>query len=259
VNPPSPLIILALHGFTGGGGDFAPLAEAMPEFSWLTPDLPGHAPELSAPGAPSDDCGLEASLSYLDALFSKKDRAPVILLGYSLGGRLALRYALARLERCAALVLIGVSPGIEDPAERARRRAADELLAEKIISSGVASFLEEWQRQPLIATQARLREAWRAAMRERRQQLRAGGLTASLRQFGQGELAPVWERLGELRLPVLLCAGAEDEKYAALAKRMQADITGAELLLVPKAGHLAHLENREAFVAGLRKFLRGHF
>lgn len=256
--PASPIIV-ALHGFTGGGGDFAPLVEAWPEFAWRAPDLPGHAPDVSAPGAPGDDCGLAAGLRYLDALIAEKGHAPVILLGYSLGGRLALRYALARPGRCAALVLIGVSPGIEDAAGRAQRRAADELLAEKIISDGVPSFLEEWQRRPLIATQARLPEAWRAAMRERRRHLRAAGLVASLRQFGQGVLAPLWERLGELRLPVLLCAGAEDEKYAALAKRMLAEIIGAELLLVPKAGHLAHLENREAFVEGLRGFLRGHF
>ncbi len=250
--------ILALHGFTGGSGDFAPLVEVLPEFKWLTPDLPGHAPELSAPGAPTDDCGLEVGLRYLDELITATNGAPIILLGYSLGGRLALRYALARPGRCAALVLIGVSPGIEEAAERAQRRAADELLADKIRVEGVPAFLEEWQRRSLIATQARLPEAWRAAMRERRRLLRAAGLAASLRQFGQGALAPVWERLGELRLPVLVCAGAEDEKYAALAKKMLAGISGAQLLLVPKAGHLAHLENRAAFAEGLRGFLQTH-
>jgi 2-succinyl-6-hydroxy-2,4-cyclohexadiene-1-carboxylate synthase len=258
VNPLLPPTILALHGFTGGGGDFAPLAEVLPEFAWHTPDLPGHAPDLAAPGAPADDGGLEASFRYLDSGILQKSDGPKILLGYSLGGRLALRYALARPGRWAALVLIGVSPGLEDAAERGRRRAADEWLAQKIIADGVAAFLAEWQARPLIATQARLPEAWRAAMRGRRRHLRAEGLAASLRQFGQGALEPAWDRLAELRLPVLVCAGAEDEKYAALAQKMLASITGAELLLVPQAGHLAHLENRDAFAGGLRAFLQKH-
>lgn len=250
--------LLALHGFTGGGGDYAPLAEALPEFAWITPDLPGHAPELSAPGAPTDDCGVEASLRHLDAVLVEKSGAPIILLGYSLGGRLALRDALGRPGRCAALVLIGTSPGIEDAAERAQRRAADELLAQKIIIGGVAAFLDEWQRQPLIATQARLPEAWREAMQERRRRLRAEGLAASLRQFGQGAVESAWRRLPELRLPVLVCAGGEDKKYATWAEKLSAVIPKAERLIVPRAGHMAHLENREAFAAGLRAFLRKH-
>jgi len=258
VNPSLPPTILALHGFTGGGDDFAPLAEVLPEFAWLTPDLPGHAPDLRAANAPSDDCDLEGSLRYLDSIIPKKSAAPLILLGYSLGGRLALRYALARPGSCAALVLIGTSPGLTDEPEREQRRSTDELLAQKIIAEGVAAFLEDWQRQPLIASQGQLPAAWRAAMQERRRRLRAAGLAASLRQFGQGALEPVWGRLGELQRPVLVCAGADDEKYAGLAKKMMAGIPGAELLLVPAAGHLAHLENRDAFAEGLRHFLRKH-
>jgi len=254
-----PPAIMALHGFTGGGGDFAPLAEAMPGFVWLMPDLPGHATEHAARDAPSDDCRPEAGLRYLDAEIEEKSARPVIVLGYSLGGRLALRYALEHPERCAALVLIGVSPGLDDAAERANRREADELLAQTILANGVAKFLEEWQRQPLIATQQRLPEAWRAAMRERRRQLRPAGLAASLRQFGQGAMEPMWDRLPELRMPALVCAGAEDGKYATLAEKMQARIQGAELLIVPTAGHMAHLENRDAFAAGLSEFLRKHF
>jgi 2-succinyl-6-hydroxy-2,4-cyclohexadiene-1-carboxylate synthase len=249
-------MMLALHGFTGGGGDFAPLAEAMPEFVWHTPDLPGHAPDLSAPGAPTDDCDLDSSVRYLDGLMAAEPAGPKILLGYSLGGRLALRYALARPQYFAALVLVGTSPGPSDARERATRRNEEKKLVRKIFAKGVPAFLEEWQSRPLIATQQRLPDAWRAAMQQRRRRLRAEGLAKSLWCFGQGTLEPVWERLPELRLTVLLCAGEEDKKYVAIAAEMKNRQPNFETLIVPGAGHLAHLENRDAFAAGLREFLR---
>jgi 2-succinyl-6-hydroxy-2,4-cyclohexadiene-1-carboxylate synthase len=246
------LSVVALHGFTGGGGDFAPLREALPEYPWITPDLPGHAPEITAPG---DDCTLAASLRFLDGIIPATPEHPVVLLGYSFGGRLALHYALARPGRIAALVLVGTSPGIKDAAERAARRAADESLADKILSGGVAAFLDDWQTRPLIATQARLPAPWREAMRAQRLRLRKEGLAASLRGFGQGALEPVWAQLSKLTMPVLLCAGAEDDKYRAIATAMQARIPHAEQFIVPAAGHLAHLENRAAFAEALRAFL----
>ncbi len=254
--PPAPA--LALHGFTGGGADFAPLTEALPELTWQTPDLPGHAPDPTAPGAPGDDCRPAACIQYLDTLPPTPSGTPAILLGYSLGGRLALRHALAHPGRWAALVLIATSPGVADPAERAARQAADNRLASDILTQGIPAFLEQWQRRPLIATQARLPADWRAAMQDRRLRLRAAGLAASLRQFGQGAVPPVWDRLPELRLPVLLVAGAEDPAYVALAEAMRDRLPSADLLIVPNAGHMAHLENLSAFVQGLRRFLQAH-
>ena len=251
-------VLVALHGFTGGGSDFAPLVKTFPAWRWNAPDLPGHSPDLKNPNAPKDDCTLAANLEFLDSLIPEKSSEASVLLGYSLGGRLALRYALSRPGRVAALVLIGASPGILENAERQQRRAEDELLAQRILTGGVKAFLDEWQRRPLIASQARLPEAWRIAMRQRREQHRAEGLAASLRGFGQGAVEPVWNELGELRLPVLICAGEEDEKYATLAEKMAAACPSAETLIVSGAGHMAHLENLPAFAAGLRAFLAKH-
>jgi 2-succinyl-6-hydroxy-2,4-cyclohexadiene-1-carboxylate synthase len=248
--------VLALHGFTGGGADFAPLAEMLPKLGWRAPDLPGHAPDLAAPGLAGDDCRLDTCIRFLDTIPPAPPGAPEILLGYSMGGRLALRYALARPERWAALVLIGVSPGPATTADRAARRIADESLATEILADGVPAFLEKWQRRPLIATQARLPVAWHAAMQVRRSHLRAEGLAASLREFGQGILEPVWNRLPELRLPVFLVAGAQDPAYLAFAESMRGHLPHAEVFPVPEAGHMAHLENLPAFAAGLRDFLR---
>ncbi len=252
---PAPPVVLALHGFTGGGGDFAPLIAACPDYCWMIPDLPGHAPDPAAPGAPGDDCREAAGLAYLDGFTSAITTGPFVVLGYSLGGRLALRHALARPGRIAALVLVGTSPGIEDPAERAARHLEDEKLAQRIVDLGVPAFLEDWQRRPLIASQEKLPESWRKAMREQRGRLRPAGLAASLREFGQGAVEPVWNRLCELTMPVLVCAGVNDAKYAAEAAEMCRHCPSAELFLVPQAGHLAHLENRDVFIERLRRFL----
>jgi 2-succinyl-6-hydroxy-2,4-cyclohexadiene-1-carboxylate synthase len=251
--PPGAPAVLAVHGFTGGGADFAPLAAALPELTWRAPDLPGHAPDPAAPGAPGDDCGLEATLRYLDDL--PDAGVPEILLGYSLGARVALRSARARPHRFAALILIGASAGLADPAERAARRIEDERLAERILAHGVPAFLDAWRQRPLIATQERLPEDWKQAMRARRLRLRAAGLAASLRGSGQAAWEPAWEWLPQLSVPVLLAAGAEDSKYLALAETLCARLPVAELMSVPNAGHLAHLENLPAFASGLHAFL----
>jgi 2-succinyl-6-hydroxy-2,4-cyclohexadiene-1-carboxylate synthase len=253
---PGAPVVLALHGFTGGGADFAPLAETVPELGWRAPDLPGHAPNTAAPGVVGDDCRLDACIRFLDTISPHPSGLPEILLGYSMGGRLALRHALARPSRWAALVLIGVSPGPASVADRAARRIADESLAAEILAGGVPAFLEKWQSRPLIATQTRLPSEWRATMQARRSRLRAEGLAASLRDFGQGVLDPVWARLPELRLPVLLVAGAQDPAYLALAESMRDCLPNAEFFPVPEAGHMAHLENLPAFADGLRNFLR---
>jgi 2-succinyl-6-hydroxy-2,4-cyclohexadiene-1-carboxylate synthase len=251
-------VLVALHGFTGGGGDFAPLAEALREWHWVTPDLPGHASDPTLVAAPSDDCTLNSSLEFLDSLIPEMAKDPTILLGYSLGGRLALNYALERPGRVAAIILIGASPGILDRFERDKRRSEDESLAKKILADGVQVFLNDWQQRPLIATQSRLPMTWQTTMRARREKLRPAGLAASLRGFGQGSIEPVWHRLGELRIPALICAGAEDEKYSLLAKKMAAGLSESELLILPKAGHMAHLENLPGFVTGVRAFLAQH-
>ncbi len=252
---PQPVIV-ALHGFTGGGGDFAPLAEALPEYKWVTPTLPGHAPDLTAKGASGDDCTLAASLRFLEGVVTQQPGTPLILLGYSLGGRLALRYALAQPGRLAALVLIGASPGIENAEERASRRVDDEKLAEKILRDGTPAFIADWQNRPLIASQKNLPAAWRAEMQERRLRLRKEGLAASLRGFGQGAVEPVLHQMSKLKMPVLLCSGAEDEKYIEATRAMHAHCPSSELSIVPQAGHLAHLENRDAFATTLRAFLK---
>ena len=182
------------------------------------------------------------------------------VLGYSMGGRAALRFALARPERVRALVLESAAPGIEDGAERSARVASDEALADDIERDGIEPFVDRWQAIPLFASQASLPEATRTRLREQRLRNVPRGLANSLRGMGAGRDAPVFDRLGELRMPALIIAGGLDAKYRALAQRMAAGIAAgadAALAIVPEAGHAVHLERPDVFRQTVVDFLSG--
>jgi 2-succinyl-6-hydroxy-2,4-cyclohexadiene-1-carboxylate synthase len=158
------------------------------------------------------------------------------LVGYSMGGRLALHAALRAPGRFGSLALIGVSAGVHNPDER---RRADERLAAWIEGHSIEEVVERWERQPVFATQS---EALRSRQRAGRLSHDPRDLARLLRSAGQGATPPVWDRLGELRMPVLLMAGEHDDRYVAAAHRMAAGIPRARVEVIPGAGHAPHLE-----------------
>jgi 2-succinyl-6-hydroxy-2,4-cyclohexadiene-1-carboxylate synthase len=250
----APLVLL--HGFTGSIGTLAPLGDALlGRVATISVDLPGHGGS-SAPATPAR----YALHRFADDLAHVLDVLGVertAVLGYSLGGRAALRFALHHPTRVAALVLESASPGILDPAERAARVASDAALADAIERDGVAAFVDRWERLPLWASQVSLPQETRARLRAQRMANRAHGLAHSLRGAGAGAEPPVLQRLGELRVPTLLVAGALDETYVALARHMHTAIPGAALAVVPDAGHAVHLERPAALAALVTAFLDG--
>ena len=172
-------------------------------------------------------------------------------LGYSMGARFVLHLALANPELVERLVVIGGTGGIDDDAARAERKYNDEFLAERLEREGVAVFVEAWLGQPLFAG---LSEEMQ--FREARRENTVEGLAESLRQAGTGSQDPLWARLHALDMPVLVVAGADDAKFSAEATRLVTSIgDNAHLGLIPDAGHAAHLEQPDAFLAVLRAFL----
>ncbi len=167
--------------------------------------------------------------------------AEATYIGYSQGGRLALQLALDRPEVVRRLVLVSASPGIADAGARATRRDADERLALEIERDGVDAFLERWLAQPLFATLP----PERAGLDDRRADNTVESLTRQLRVLGQGVQPSNWERLGELRIPVLLVVGALDAKYVDIAHRMADLIPDARVEVIEGAGHACHLERPE--------------
>jgi 2-succinyl-6-hydroxy-2,4-cyclohexadiene-1-carboxylate synthase len=174
-----------------------------------------------------------------------------VLVGYSMGGRLALHAALRAPDRYTGLALIGVSPGIEDPGERERRKDSDEELAAWIESQPIEAVVERWENNLVFGSQS---PAVVEAQRPGRLAHSPRDLALLLRSAGQGALPSVWDRLGELRMPVLALAGEGDGKYLAAAQRMgaygeapgTADRPRIKAAAIPGAGHAAHLERPEA-------------
>jgi 2-succinyl-6-hydroxy-2,4-cyclohexadiene-1-carboxylate synthase len=166
------------------------------------------------------------------------------VVGYSMGGRLSLHAALRDPDAFKALVLIGVSAGIDDPEERRRR---DEELAAWIERHSIEEVVERWERLPVFASQS---GELRAAQRAERLSHDPRRLAQLLRSAGQGATPPVWDRLGELRCPVLLIAGEHDQRYVEAAHRMAGLIADARVTVVPGAGHAPQLE-QPALVAEL--------
>jgi len=229
-----------VHGFTQTGRSFAPLLDGLADYDVVTPDLPGHGP---SPEAPTDLGGAAERLGEIGG------RAAY--LGYSMGGRVALHLALARPDLVERLVLVGVTAGIEEDAERAARRAADEETAAGLERDGVEAFLARWLAQPLFATLSP-----QAAGLDARRENTAAGLAAALRRLGTGVQEPLWNRLLGLRPPTLVMAGENDDKYCELALRVGAWIgSGASLAMVPQTGHACHLEAPDTFLALLLPWL----
>jgi 2-succinyl-6-hydroxy-2,4-cyclohexadiene-1-carboxylate synthase len=171
-----------------------------------------------------------------------------VLAGYSMGGRIALHAALARPERVRRLVLLGASPGLADASEREERRRADDALAERIEAIGVEAFADEWGRLPLWEGQP---ERVRAAAHADRLRNTPAGLADALRGLSTGALPSLWDRLGELPMPVVLLAGERDAKFRAIAERMAERIPGARLEIIPGTGHAAHLERPDLVAAAI--------
>lgn len=235
--------ITLLHGFSQTARCWGPLDAALSAAHGPRPiDLPGHGARTSDP-VPDD------LWSAADEVASSMSRGA--LLGYSLGGRVALHVALAHPDGVRALILISATAGLRDPAERAARRAADEELADRIESDGVEPFLDDWLARPLFAG---LPE--RYAFRERRLTNNAAGLAASLRRQGTGTQEPLWDRLSEIAVPTLVVSGAEDPKFTELGREMAAAIgPSATHVVIPGAGHTTHLEQPGATAVAVLRFL----
>lgn len=203
---------------------------------------------------PAEDVTLSDTLAIIDEETEHLPRFD--LVGYSMGGRIALHVALARPERVRRIVLESASPGLDSAEARAARRAADEGLADRIEETGVAAFVDQWAALPLFDSQRTLPAETREHTRRERLENRAGGLAAALRGLGTGALPGLWGRLDEVECPVLLLVGALDTKFVRIARDMAPDLRGARLEEVDGVGHTIHLEAPQAWLDRVGRFLR---
>lgn len=249
--------LMLLHGFTG---DLHTWDRFVPTFArtyrTITVDLIGHG-GTDAPADP-ERYRMERCIEDLDAVLEVLGVDRVNLLGYSMGGRVAMHVAAAMPEKVSTLVLESASPGIADEAERAARVVSDEALADAIERDGVPAFVERWERLPMFTTQEQLPEEVRRAVREQRLRNKAVGLANSLRGMGAGVQRSLMDVLAGLSIPTLLIAGESDEKYSAMMRDMAAIMPNARVVIYPGVGHTVHLERPVEFENTVVKFLDEH-
>lgn len=219
--------VVMIHGFTQTHESWKPVAMLLAAHRQvLLIDAPHHGASQSI------DTNLEGAADLL-----AKTVAGGVCIGYSMGGRMALLASLRSPDSFAALVLVSATPGIEDPHERELRRLADESLASEIEQIGTPAFIGMWLKQPMFAhlrpTDDDLAARYGNAPES---------LAQSLRRCGTGTQEPLWTRLAELTIPVLLIAGEDDHKFTEIAHRMHACLPQSRLEIIEGAGHSPHLE-----------------
>ncbi|HEY3059609.1 MAG TPA: 2-succinyl-6-hydroxy-2,4-cyclohexadiene-1-carboxylate synthase [Chloroflexota bacterium] len=233
--------LLLLHGFTGSLHAWDGVRSALGIRARLVlVDLIGHG-QSDAP-EDAERYTLEWCARDLLAILDELRLERVSVLGYSMGGRVALHLALAAPERITALLLESASPGIADDVERQHRFEADTRLAERIERHGVERFVEEWEQQPLLVLADPVPPNVRVEQHQQRLRNTPLGLANSLRGMGTGRQRSLWGGLPTLRTPTRLLVGEHDARYCAIGQHMVELIPGARLTVAREAGHTVHLD-----------------
>jgi 2-succinyl-6-hydroxy-2,4-cyclohexadiene-1-carboxylate synthase len=233
--------IVLVHGFTQTQACWGPVGDDLAsDHEVVRLDAPGHG----------GSSGVRADLPGGADLIADAG-GPATYVGYSMGGRFLLHLAVARPDVVGGLVVIGATGGIDDPGERTRRRRSDEELAASLEGDGLERFLDRWLAQPLFAGLTP-----EVQFRPERLCNTVDGLASSLRLAGTGTQEPLWGELHRIEAPVLVVTGERDRRFTQLGHRLvEAVGANAELASIPGAGHTAHLERPEAFLAVLRTWL----
>jgi len=231
-----------LHGFTQTKESWLPVVESLsvPIESTII-DCPGHG-ESPTQGRTLLQTGNDVAESMRSG----------ILVGYSMGARIALHTALQFPDLVQGLVLISGTPGLRTESERNDRRSSDEALANHIENIGTQQFISEWLSNPMFqGLPSDLADIPRRCTNTER------GLADSLRFAGTGTQEPLWDRLESLAMPVLIVTGDKDEKFTQIAQEMTPMISQAEHHVINNVGHTCHLEDVQQFCDVLENwFLR---
>ncbi|MFJ7640508.1 2-succinyl-6-hydroxy-2,4-cyclohexadiene-1-carboxylate synthase [Peribacillus sp. NPDC046944] len=247
--------IVCLHGFTGNRDTWDFLVPMLQDrYSLIMVDIIGHGETM----APDDfqRYGMEQVAKDLKLILEKLKLRKAHILGYSMGGRLALAFSCLYPEYVHTLMLESSSPGLRTEEEREHRRGNDAKLAKRILEHGMEAFVEQWENIPLFETQKRLSTDIQTAIRQQRLANTPIGLSNSLLGMGTGNQPSYWENLETLDFPVLLVTGELDEKFCHIAEMMQSRLKNVEWKKINDVGHAIHVEDGQKFGKIINGFLK---
>lgn len=246
--------LLLLHGFTGNGEGWREFMPYWKDHSkTIAPDIIGHGQTDSPTEKTSYD--IEVAARDLNALLEELRIKQTDILGYSMGGRLALTFAVKYPEKVRKLILESSSPGLETKTERKARQIQDEKLAHKINELGIQKFVEYWENIPLFQSQKKLPESVRSSIRKQRLGNSNLGLMNSLYGMGTGAQPSWWGAIKHLQVPTLLITGSMDEKFCRIAEKMAGSLKKSKWVSISDSGHAIHVEKPEIFGTIVSEFL----
>jgi 2-succinyl-6-hydroxy-2,4-cyclohexadiene-1-carboxylate synthase len=244
--------ILFLHGFLGDCNEFEAVCELISKkYHCVAIALPGHGQTIVQSG--DEYYRMEATAQGIIEGLNALQIRPEGLVGYSMGGRLALYLALHFPDYFSKVILESASPGLKTEAERQVRQERDRHLAQQLITEDFAVFLKNWYEQPLFAS---LRQhPGFGELCDRRLHNDPEGVGRSLLHLGLGSQPSLWHRLQDISVPLLLLVGEQDEKFVSINRQMEAQGVTAQLKVMPNCGHNIHFENPKGYAQQISAFL----
>ncbi|MDW0110179.1 2-succinyl-6-hydroxy-2,4-cyclohexadiene-1-carboxylate synthase [Sporosarcina aquimarina] len=243
---PSLPAIVFLHGFTGSSETWREVISHLGDgFQTAVIDLWGHGRSDSPEN--STDYEMRKQIEDLEQVFSQLNLQKFILVGYSMGGRVALGYAAAHPERIQALVLESASPGLKTESERSERMQRDAKLAGRLLTKPIEDFVDFWENLALFNSQKALPAVKQEAIRAERLSQNPRGLANSLLGIGTGSQPSYWGVLSSLTFPLTLVTGSCDAKFETIAGEMKNSLKNVRHVSVKNAGHAIHVEKPVEF------------
>lgn len=247
-----PLILF--HGFTGDSSTWEPFYQEWGSKSRVIAiDIVGHGKSDSPEQIERYD--MLSVTKDIKKILEQLSIERVDLLGYSMGGRLSLSFAILFPCMVRKLMLESSSPGLESETERENRRKQDEKLGAFILEQGLEKFVAYWENIPLFATQKKLSLEKRTALREQRLRNSEIGLHNSLVGMGTGAQPSWWPQLHRVEAETLLITGSLDKKFCLIAENMMRRIKKCDWIEVEGSGHAIHVENPDKFGTIMKRFL----
>jgi 2-succinyl-6-hydroxy-2,4-cyclohexadiene-1-carboxylate synthase len=243
--------IICLHGFTGTSNTFQSLIFSA-EYNYLGIDLIGHG--NSSVFVHPDEYQMEQVVNKLQSLVQQLGIPTYYLLGYSMGGRVALAWGLQDAN-VQGIILESASPGLTSQEERNKRIASDNKLARRLLTESLIEFVDFWQELPLFASQKQLPASTQATIRTERMSQQAYGLAMSLYMMGTGQQPSYWQYL-ETTTPMLLITGEWDQKFQQIAYNMRKKNPRIQIQEVSGAGHCVHIEQSGVFCQIVEDWLK---
>jgi 2-succinyl-6-hydroxy-2,4-cyclohexadiene-1-carboxylate synthase len=237
--------LLFLHGFMGCRHDFDVLVGKLEKrFCCITVDLPGHGQTKVL--EPENGYRIDEIATGLVELLQRLDLSPCHLMGYSMGGRLALYLACRFPAPFQSVLLESASPGLATEPARMQRQQRDEQLAIVLETGSWPSFLDQWYQQSLFAPLRQHPDFGKLLYQ--RAQNDPVQLAKVLRGLGTGTQPSLWEDLSHIEIPIRLVAGELDTKFVNINREMTHFCKNVQISVVANSGHTVHFEQPQALV-----------